>query len=277
MAAQNLRDNKNNLNNIILLGMSISVLLMIYTLSQSIINDTVNYYKEVKYDITFWTWPANRSTENKLLSVDGVMDTYGEYFKYGETQVMGKNTEIKSILGVNKNKTLDYLILDIEGDAEKLVKELDEGRNIIITNIFKDEHGIKKGDYLKLKTEKGVFEYKVIGFIESNRSEGKFALIGERFLKSDMSVKEYSDIYIKTNKDRRGSEEHSGKIQKQKSLVRSVEQSMKRTWKQTAKYWGYLTALELWHWLFVFGVFNNLIISFIDRKRSRYYAFCWNE
>lgn len=270
LAAQNLRDNKNNLNNIILLGMSISVLLMIYTLSQSIINDTVNYYKEVKYDITFWTWPANRSTENKLLSVDGVMDTYGEYFKYGETQVMGKNTEIKSILGVNKNKTLDYLILDIEGDAEKLVKELDEGRNIIITNIFKDEHGIKKGDYLKLKTEKGVFEYKVIGFIESNRSEGKFALIGERFLKSDMSVKEYSDIYIKTNKD---SEEVVKNIQEKfknrNPWVRSVEQSMKENMEANSKILGIFNGFGIMALVIcVFGVFNNLIISFIDRKRS---------
>ncbi|HWR62469.1 MAG TPA: FtsX-like permease family protein, partial [Clostridia bacterium] len=145
LAAQNLRDNKNNLNNIILLGMSISVLLMINTLSQSIINDTVNYYKDNKYDISFWSWPMNRSTESKLLSVEGVEDTYGEYFKYGETQVVGKNTEIRSILGVNKNKTLDYMTLDIEGEAEKLVEELDKERNIIVTNIFKDEYGIEKG------------------------------------------------------------------------------------------------------------------------------------
>jgi len=270
LAAQNLRDNKNSLNNIILLGMSISVLLMIYTLSQSIINDTVNYYKEVKYDISFWSWPADRSTENKLLSVDGVLDTYGEYFKYGETQVMGKNTEIRSMLGVNKNKTLDYLVLDIEGDAEKLVKELDEGRNIIITNIFKDEYGIKKGDYLKLKAEKGIFEYKVIGFIESNRSEGKFALIGERFLKSDMSVKEYSEIYIKTNKDpeevAKGIQE---KFKNRNPWVRSVEQSMKENMEANSKILGIFNGFGIMALVIcVFGVFNNLIISFIDRKRS---------
>ena len=270
LAAQNLRDNKSNLNNIILLGMSISVLLMIYTLSQSIINDTVNYYKEVKYDITFWSWPADRSTENKLLSVDGVLDTYGEYLKYGETQVMGKNIEIRSILGVNKYKTLDYLVLDIEGDAEKLVKELDEERNIIITNIFKDEYGIKKDDYLKLKTEKGIFEYKVIGFIESNRSEGKFALIGERFLKSDMSVKEYSEIYIKTNKD---SEEVAKSIQEKfknrNPWVRSVKESMKENMEANSKILGIFNGFGIMALVIcVFGVFNNLIISFIDRKRS---------
>lgn len=270
LAAQNLRDNKNNLNNIILLGMSISVLLMITILSQSIVNDTVNYYKDSNYDISFWSWPMDRSTENKLLSVDGVLDTYGEYFKYGETQVIGKNIEIRSILGVNKNKTLDYMVLDIEGDAEKLVQELDEGRNIIVTNIFKDEYGIKKGDYLKLKAEKGVLEYKVIGFIESNRSDGRFALVGERYLKSDMSVKNYSELYIKTSKD---SEEVVKNIQEKfknrAPWVRSMKQMMKENMEANSKILGIFNGFGIMALVIcVFGVFNNLIISFIDRKRS---------
>ncbi len=270
LAAQNLRDNKNSLNNIILLGMSISVLLMINTLSQSIVEDTISYYRDCKYDISFWAWPMDRSTESKLLSVDGVADTYGEYFKYGETQVMGKNTEIRSILGVNKNKTLDYMTLDIEGDAEKLAEELDEGRNIIVTNIFKEEYGIEKGDRLKLKTEKGILEYKVAGFIESNRSEGKFALIGERYLKSDMSVKEYSEIYIKTNK---ASEEVVKNIQERfknrAPWVRSMKQMMEENMESNSKILGIFKGFGIMALVIcVFGVFNNLIISFIDRKRS---------
>lgn len=270
LAAQNLRDNKNNLNNIILLGMSISVLLMINTLSQSIVNDTVNYYKDNKYDISFWSWPMDRSTESRLLSVDGVGDTYGEYFRYGETTVMGRNTEIRSILGVNKNKTLDYIALDIEGEVEKLVEELDEGRNIIVTNIFKDEYGIEKGDHLKLKAEKGVLEYKVIGFIESNRSDGKFALIGERYLKSDMSVKEYSQIYIKTNKEPEAVVKNiQEKFKNKAPWVRSMKQMMKENMEGNSKVLGIFKGFGILALVIcIFGVFNNLIISFIDRKRS---------
>lgn len=270
LAAQNLRDNKNSLNNIILLGMSISVLLMINILSGSIINDTINYYKDAKYDISFWSWPMDRSTEYKLLSVDGVQDTYGEYSKYGETQVIGKNTEIRSILGVNRNKTLDYMTLDIEGDAEKLVEELDEGRNIIVTNIFKEEYSVREGDYLKLKTERGIFDYKVIGFIESNRSDGKYALVGERYLKSDMAVKEYSELYIKTNKD---SEEVVKNIQEKfknrAPWVRSMKQMMKEDMEANSKLLGIFNGFGIMSLVIcIFGVFNNLIISFIDRKRS---------
>ncbi|KUO70348.1 MAG: hypothetical protein APF77_09425 [Clostridia bacterium BRH_c25] len=270
LAAQNLRDNKNSLNNIILLGMSISVLLMINTLSQSIINDMVNYYKDYKYDISFWSWPMDRSTESRLLSVDGVLDTYGEYRKYGQIRVMDKNAEIRCILGVNKMKTLDYMNLDIRGDVEKLAQELDEGRNIIVTNIFKDEHGIQEGDYLKLKTEKSVLEYKVTGFIESNRFEGNYALVGERYLKSDMSVKQYSSIYIKTSKD---SEEVVKNIQERfknrSPWVRSMKQMMKENMEANSKILGIFKGFGIMALVIcVFGVFNNLIISFIDRKRS---------
>jgi len=270
LAAQSLRDNKNNLNNIILLGMSISVMLMIATLSQSIVNDTVNYYKDCKYDITFWSWPMDRSTESRLLSVDGVLDTYGEYQKYGDIQVVGKNAEIRGILGVNKAKTLDYLVLDIEGEAEKLIEELDEGRNIIITNIFKDEYGIEKGDYLKLKTERDTLDYKVAGFVESNRFDGKYALIGERYLKSDMSVKQYSNIYIKTNKD---PEEVVANIQEKfkskNPWIRSMKEMMKENMESNSKILGIFKGFGIMSLVIcIFGVFNNLIISFIDRKRS---------
>ncbi len=270
LAAQSLRDNKNNLNNIILLGMSISVMLMIATLSQSIVNDTVNYYKDCKYDITFWSWPMDRSTESRLLSVDGVLDTYGEYQKYGDIQVVGKNAEIRGILGVNNAKTLDYLVLDIEGEAEKLIEELDEGRNIIITNIFKDEYGIEKGDYLKLKTERDTLDYKVAGFVESNRFDGKYALIGERYLKSDMSVKQYSNIYIKTNKD---PEEVVANIQEKfkskNPWIRSMKEMMKENMESNSKILGIFKGFGIMSLVIcIFGVFNNLIISFIDRKRS---------
>lgn len=270
LAAQNIRDNKNILNNITLLGMSISVLLMIGTLSQSIVNDTVNYYKDHKYDISFWSWPMDRSTESKLLSVDGVLDTYGEYQKHGEIQVVGKNTEIRRILGINKEKTLDYMAMDIEGEVEKLLKELDEGRNIIITNIFKDEYGIQKGEYLKLKTEKGILEYKVVGFIESNRAEGKYALIGERYLKSDMSVKTYSNIYIKTNKDSEAVVKNiQERFKNRDPWVRSMKQMMKENMEGNSKILGIFQGFGLMALVIcIFGVFNNLIISFIDRKRS---------
>ncbi|MDD3706208.1 MAG: FtsX-like permease family protein [Clostridiaceae bacterium] len=270
LASQNLKDNKNSLNNIILLGMSISVLLMITILSQSIVNDTINYYSDCKYDISFWSWPMDRSTESRLLSVEGVEDTYGEYQRYGNIQIVGKNAEIRGVLGVNKAKTLDYIALDIEGKAEKLAEELDEGRNIIVTNIFKEEFGIQKGEYLKLKTEKGILEYKVTGFIESNRFDGKFALIGERYLKSDMSVKEYSEIYIKTNIDPEEALKNiQEKFKNRNPWVRSMKQMMEENMEGNSKILGIFKGFGIMALVIcVFGVFNNLIINFIDRKRS---------
>ncbi len=270
LAIQNLRNNKNSFNNIILLCMSVSVMLMIATLSQSIVNDTMKYYSDCKYDIRLWAWPMDRSTESRLLSIDGVLDTYGEYQKYGETQVMGKSMEIKGILGINKAKTLEYNILDIGGDAERLLEELDEGRNIIITNILKDEYKAAEGDYLKLKTEIGIFDYKVIGFFESNNYQGKYALIGEKYVKSDMSVHQYSNIYIKTNKDAEEVvKDIKEKLKNRNPWVRSMKEMMEENMESNSKILGVFKGFGIMSLIIcVFGVFNNLIINFIDRKRS---------
>ncbi|MFA9423699.1 MAG: hypothetical protein ACERLG_08975, partial [Sedimentibacter sp.] len=45
---------------------------------------------------------------------------------------------------------------------------------------------IKKGDNLKLKTERGTLSYKVIGYFDSKRYSGSYGLIGEKYIKSDM-------------------------------------------------------------------------------------------
>ncbi|HOE57265.1 MAG TPA: FtsX-like permease family protein, partial [Bacillota bacterium] len=140
----------------------------------------------------------------------------------------------------------------------------------IITNIFKDEYGIEKGDYLKLKTERDTLDYKVAGFVESNRFDGKYALIGERYLKSDMSVKQYSNIYIKTNKD---PEEVVANIQEKfkskNPWIRSMKEMMKENMESNSKILGIFKGFGIMSLVIcIFGVFNNLIISFIDRKRS---------
>lgn len=269
LAAQNLRDNKNILNNIILLGISIAVLLMINIISDSMANDIVNYYKDYKYDINVWVWPMDRSTESRLIAVDGVEGTYGIYEK-NNTEVVGKNTEIKCIQSADKMKMLDYLVLATDGGPEKLLEKLEEGRNIIISDIFKEERRITLGEYLKLKTERGILPYKVVGFFESDRYEGSYAFIAERYLKYDMSLKNYSDLYIKTNKD---PEEVAKKIQekfkRQHPWVRTMNQMIKQNMENSNKILGIFKGFGIMALIIgVFGVFNNLIISFIDRKRS---------
>ncbi|MGE4283959.1 MAG: ABC transporter permease [Clostridia bacterium] len=269
LAAQNLRDNKNILNNIVLLGISIAVLLMINIMSDSMAKDLVNYYKDYKYDIDVWIWPMDRSVESRLVAVEGVEDTLGIYQKRN-TEVIGKDTEIRCIQSTNKNKTLNYMVLNTEGEPEKLLEKLEEGRNIIVSNLFKEEHHITIGDSLKLKTDKGMLPYTVVGFFDSDRYDGSYAFIAERYLKYDMSLKNYNILYVKTNKDPEYvAKKFQEKFKRQNPWVRTMNQMMKENMEGNSKILNIFKGFGIMTLIIgVFGVFNNLIISFIDRKRS---------
>ena len=79
LAAKNLRGNKGVRNNISLLAIGISALLMINTISFSVTKEITNFYRDCNFQIWFWTWQADRGTENLLRTIDGVDTTYGIY------------------------------------------------------------------------------------------------------------------------------------------------------------------------------------------------------
>lgn len=270
LATQNLRDNKSNINNITLLGISIAVVLMINIISYSMAQDTINYFKDYKYDINIYTYPQNRTTESILLSIDGVQDTYGSYEKY-DTDIVNKDTKIQVIQGVDPNKHLDYVNISTkEKNIKELLKQLNEERNIIITYTLRDELGLKKGDNLKLKTERGNISYKVIGYFDSKRYSGSYGLIGEKYIKSDMGKKEYSRLYIKTSKNHEEvAERIREKFKRRYAYVTTLEAQKQENLQSMGKIMGIFKGFGILALVIgVFGVFNNLIINFIERKRS---------
>ena len=79
LAAKNLKGNKSILNSIALLTIGISGIFMINTVSSSMSADQIRFYKDATFDVWMWTPEADRITESRIRSVDGVVDTYGIY------------------------------------------------------------------------------------------------------------------------------------------------------------------------------------------------------
>lgn len=270
LATQNLRNNKSNINNITLLGISIAVVLMINIISYSMAQDTIDYYADFTYDINVQTWPANRTAESILLSIDGVEDTYGSYSQY-ETDIVNKDTKITVIEGIDPSKHLKYKKISTkEENFQELLDQLSDERNIIITYTLKDKLSIQKGDYLKLKTNRGVLPYRVIGYFDSDRFSGSYGFIADRYIKSDMAQKEYDEIYVKTSKDpEEVAEKIREKFRRRPAYVCSLNQRKQDNLQSTGNTMGIFKGFGILALIIgVFGVFNNLIINFIERKRS---------
>ncbi|HHU51076.1 MAG TPA: FtsX-like permease family protein [Firmicutes bacterium] len=265
LAAKNLRENKGVLNNITLLALGLSSLLMINTVSYSVAREVTNFYKDGKFQIFFWASQTDRNIEAILRRIDGVEDTYGLYTAT-HLEVTNLRERINLLHGVNKDKYLNYWDLDLD---QILLEELDTGRHILITNSLRERLGVKKGDLLTLKLNRGERRYRIIGFFDSLMWNGNFALIAERYLKLDMNLRYYNELYIKTSKDPvLVVEKIKHRMARRDPWLTTMDQMTEDNLRSNEKIFTVMQAFSLMALVIgTFGVFNNLLISFLERRR----------
>jgi putative ABC transport system permease protein len=269
LAAKNLRENKSILNNIALLAIGLASLLMINTLSFSVVKEVANFFKDARFEIWMGCGDADRKLAGIIKSVNGVSGVCGVYGVNG-IELQGRKEKLNLIHGVGSGQYFDYWNIPVTGDRNKLLAELDADRNIMLSYILKEKLGVRQGDVLTLKFQRGQRAYKVIGFFNSLMWNGSFALVAERFLKSDAQLQYYDNIFIKTDRN-------------PNQVVKLLQQKLARhyPWLETManlsrqnaaenqKMFMLLQGFAIMTLLIgMFGIFNNLMISFLERKRS---------
>lgn len=269
LAAKNLRENKSILNNISLLAIGISSLLLINTINFSVIKEIANFSKDGTFEIWMWHYQANRRFEAVLRSIDGIKGVYGVYVA-NQIEIDDYKDKISLIHGVNPYRHLDYWNLNIEGDRERVMQDLDNDRKILLAHILKDKLGVEKGDFLTLNLARGKRTYQVIGFFDSLMWGGNYALVSSRFLKLDMNQKHYGTLFLQTSKDPNlVAETLQKRFKKARPWVRTMGQINEEDLRANRQLFVILQGFSIMTLIIgVCGVFNNLVISFIERKRS---------
>ncbi len=271
LAVKNLKDNKNILNNISLLAIGISVILMINTISYSVGIEVLNGYKDWKFDIMV-SLNGDRNAEQVLRSIDGVEGTYGAYESWQGIRVSDTDYSIGYLQGIDISKYRDYVAfrLDGKGNHDEIFKKLDEGRNILIAMMARESLDVEIGDELILEMNAGKKTYKVIGFFDSIMQNGSNALISQKYFKSDMNQPYYNRFFVKTSED----PDLVLASVKEKFMRRGVWgntiRNMERmNYESNNQFMIILKAFSVLAMLIgVFGVFNNYMISFIERKST---------
>ncbi|MCX7708631.1 MAG: FtsX-like permease family protein [Clostridia bacterium] len=269
LAAKNLRNNKSILNNISLLSIGISSLLVINTLSFSALEMIANLFSVRSYEIMLAYPEADKSFERSIASIDGVKSVYSIYEDH-RVEVVGRDHRLTAIQGVDSNKYLDYWKFEFEGNAREMLKGLDEGRNILVTTVLRDTLGVKIGDELTLKMKKGNRTYKISGFYISNLFNGNYILMSNKFLKMDMDTQYFYRIYVKTDEiPQKTFEDIKERLARKQPDIWLVEQMNRENRESYSRLFGILRGFSIMTLVIgIFGVFNNFIISFIERRRS---------
>jgi putative ABC transport system permease protein len=201
----------------------------------------------------------------------GVEDVY-PFHKIVNVKIKNKNDSITMIDGISNTDYSKFISLNYIGDLEEGFRKLQDDRGIILTSILKKRYGVNIGDQLILEMPEGDRIYKVVGFAETMMNAGGYALIGERYFKMDTGQQYYSNAYVNTINEVKPAEVKESLRKKFKdnnpniqTLIEYKEGFEQGHTQMKSMLLGF-TALALI--IGIIGVVNNLIISFIERKRS---------
>ncbi len=269
LAVKNLRENKSILNSISLLSIGIATLLLVSSAAFSMNRDVINTFSCYDFDISFYYYGANRGMEQRIASVDGVDSILRQYTNWS-TYARNFNENIGQIDGVGSAKYFGFWKIDADEEPEIIFDQLDSGRNIMIASSLRHLLGVKRGDSVTLQMDKGDRPYKVIGFYDTSLNSGNHAIVSERFLKLDSGRSDYTSISIKTSDDpSMVADRIRNKFRREEPDVDTVEEleqrSMEGNRQLTDILFGFAALTLL---IGIIGVFNNLLISFIERKHS---------
>ncbi|MDW7673979.1 MAG: FtsX-like permease family protein, partial [Bacillota bacterium] len=146
LAVKNLRGNQSILNNISLLAIGISSLLLINTLSFSVMTEVLNFYaNSAGFQIMYYAPQMDRGVEQQIRSVPGVEETYGLYQGY-RINLPEHNSRLGLLHGIDVNKFSEYWRVEYLDDEETLLRQLEEGRNILVSATLRDKFNLQVGD-----------------------------------------------------------------------------------------------------------------------------------
>lgn len=276
LAAKNLRNNKSIINNISLLSIAISALLMINVISFSIGKEMVKAYDAWSCEVFVGlnVSDINQNDENirKISSINGVTDLSG-ILSSNNTVVDSSyttNSKIMDIDSIDSKKFPDFINVEFKDGSNGLPANFDQDRNIIITTQLKSRFNVQLGDNITLVTPSGKKQYKVVAFFTTLMENGDYAFIPPVYMKNDFKVRSFNKIFVKTNKDSNVIKEQiKNKFAGTNTFVDTVKNMEQDNAKSNE---GMMNQLRSFAYISVligaFGVLNNFIISFIERKRS---------
>ena len=269
LAAKNIRSNKNIMNNISLLAIGISALFMLNVVSYSFGQALIKAFQISSSDISITSYGGelNKAVLAKIKNTDGVARTYAVYGS-GSVEVVGSSSKISSVMAYNIDGFKYFMNLDYNQDKNTALKDFSEGRNAILGETIRKTLNVNIGDVITLKTMIGNENYKVTGSFNS-LSNGTMIVIPEKYVKQDFKVSKYEQILLLTSKD-------PNAVSKKLNDLFKGKQLMIMTWKQMEDQSiqsmnVMLSIIKIFPIVAMcigaFGVLNNFIISFIERKR----------
>ena len=210
----------------------------------------------------------SKSLEEYVNSLRDINGTYATY-TLSNVDVVDTNTQIGKIHGVDEDKFSKYWDVNIVGNKESKLKELSDGRNILLSNLLIEKLNVKVGSYVNLNTVSGNKKYKVIGSFVSYNSGGSYALVSEENLKKDMQDNYYLELCIDCKYPDEVVEQLKDYYLDSKSYIYTMDNFEEMNYESYKSLFVILKVFSIVCLVIsIFSIINNLIIAFIQRKKE---------
>lgn len=265
LAVKNIRGNDNVNQNIALLALSLSTLLLVSVLSSTMEALITKEVQGSKFEIYTSGQDLDRAFITRMKTVKGVDKVLGFY--QGRAKVKGSDERL-GITGIDGSGIRDFheILLRDARDVEPYLKELDRDRNLVVAESILQKFNVQVGESLILDTSKGPKAYKIIGVTTVSPSS---ALAGAKYVRNDFSLSQYQYAYIKSGipeeavknlKDLYGDKgNYTGTLQEEIDQTKAVFGTLFGIMQ------GFAVILLI---IGIFGIINNLTINFIQRRRA---------
>lgn len=272
LAVKNISDSKKLMNTVKLILISITCVLLISGMTNSISNTMTNQHQDYfNYDIIMQHRNADTETLNEINKISGVKESLGFYMDIG-TFSPTRDSYFNVVYGIEDTSFFDYAYTDLSEANKEAINALGEGRNAILTNIIAGQLQLGIGDNIELELNDTVYTYKIIGIIDMSLNVGNMAIVDAEQLAKDADLENYSQIYIRC-KDGFEIETVQKNIKSEFGedvfYLETVSDVMKDNFDYVMKVFNILNAYAyLAIVIGIIGVVNNIIASFLERKKE---------
>ncbi len=279
LTLNNIRSERLLRNNIVLVVISLSSVLMIASFGRSMTDLVTDAYRKMNYDFSISGFmeidPAHPTTDmviEKLESIDGVKpdDIDTQYMAEGSV-----DGETAILTGVNPDtiaKTLDAYFNFTTTYAEDYRAFTESSDNaILLTTKVADKIGKGKGDTVTLKLNSLEVPFRVIGVYDGKVfNSGLSVLVKTEIFKKEFHVKEASGMFLRASGDAQALEKEIkpylaslGCTYSTKAEDTRLNDEANQQIVMVMSVFSYLAMI-----IASIGIFNNIAISFIQRKRE---------
>lgn len=277
IALKNIKNSHESRNNILLLELAIATAISVFTITGSIVNEIQELIpNSYKFDLLVQGQNIDDELIEKISGRDDVSSVYSMYSQRN-IKINGFDDSIDCIEGIDTDNYLDFRAFGDElSYDEKLasLRQLGEGKNIIMTYVLMDKYNLKIGDTVYLEYADKEFAYKVVdSFYSMLENGGNYAIIDMENFSSDFQPKVYSQIYLNV-KDGYNVDTLKKDIlydyKDNNITVSSVDEMAEISRNNGRQKTNIINGLSFVVVIICFfGLLNNLIMSYLERRKSK--------